>query len=132
MLTLRKLVERGSHRVCQHYSSTLSTLPSRWHTPRALYSTAPPHAPPHFRALSESFLNGSSAVYVDEMYHAWKSDPNSVHKSWDAFFRNSEAGIAPGGAYMSPPTLGGASGSAASSSSASASALVLILIFFFF
>ena len=27
-----------------------------------------------------SFLNGSSAVYVDEMYQAWLSNPASVHK----------------------------------------------------
>ena len=29
---------------------------------------------------AEPFLNGSSSVYVEEMYNAWKEDPNSVHK----------------------------------------------------
>ena len=31
-------------------------------------------------AQSESFLNGSSGTYTEEMYEAWKKDPNSVHK----------------------------------------------------
>lgn len=29
---------------------------------------------------TESFLSGGSSVYVEEMYSAWLSDPNSVHK----------------------------------------------------
>lgn len=32
------------------------------------------------RAAAEPFLNGSSSVYVEEMYRAWTKDPNSVHK----------------------------------------------------
>lgn len=31
------------------------------------------------------------------MYHAWRADPNSVHKSWDAYFKT--------GSYTAPPTL---------------------------
>lgn len=27
----------------------------------------------------ESFLTGTSGVYVEQMYEAWKADPNSVH-----------------------------------------------------
>jgi 2-oxoglutarate dehydrogenase E1 component len=37
------------------------------------------------------------SAYVDEMYHAWRSDPSSVHKSWDAYFKT--------GSYTAPPTL---------------------------
>jgi 2-oxoglutarate dehydrogenase E1 component len=59
------------------------------------------------KSLSESFLDGTSATYVEEMYYAWKNNPSAVHKSWDVFFRNTEAGIAAGEAYMSPPTLHG-------------------------
>ena len=29
---------------------------------------------------AEPFLNGSSSVYVEEMYNSWIQDPNSVHK----------------------------------------------------
>ncbi|OQR79212.1 2-oxoglutarate dehydrogenase [Tropilaelaps mercedesae] len=57
------------------------------------------------RAAQEPFLNGSSGVYVEEMFRAWKADPNSVHKSWDVFFRAAAAGQGPGQAYTAPPTL---------------------------
>ncbi|KAG8294253.1 hypothetical protein J6590_107118, partial [Homalodisca vitripennis] len=30
-------------------------------------------------AAAESFLNGSSSAYVEEMYNAWLADPKSVH-----------------------------------------------------
>jgi 2-oxoglutarate dehydrogenase E1 component len=39
------------------------------------------------------------------MYNAWLEDPKSVHKSWDAFFRNASRGAAPGQAYTAPPTM---------------------------
>jgi len=31
-------------------------------------------------AAAEPFLNGSSSVYVEEMYSSWLKDPTSVHK----------------------------------------------------
>ncbi|XP_017475772.1 PREDICTED: 2-oxoglutarate dehydrogenase, mitochondrial-like [Rhagoletis zephyria] len=57
------------------------------------------------RVAQEPFLNGSSSVYVEEMYNAWVKDPSSVHKSWDAFFRNASADAEPGLAHQRPPTL---------------------------
>ncbi|XP_071011359.1 2-oxoglutarate dehydrogenase complex component E1-like [Oncorhynchus clarkii lewisi] len=57
---------------------------------------------------AEPFLNGTSSNYVEEMYYAWLENPRSVHKSWDIFFRNANAGVSPGAAYQSPPPLGGA------------------------
>ena len=39
------------------------------------------------------------------MYESWRTDPNSVHKSWDAYFRNVEAGAAPGEAFQAPPAI---------------------------
>ena len=59
------------------------------------------------KAAQEPFLNGSSSVYVEEMYKCWKVDPNSVHKSWDTFFRSATAGLLPGQAYQSPPSISG-------------------------
>ncbi|XP_060560262.1 2-oxoglutarate dehydrogenase complex component E1-like isoform X5 [Ruditapes philippinarum] len=56
-------------------------------------------------AAAEPFLSGSSSVYVEEMYNAWQTDPNSVHKSWDAYFRQISQGAPPGTAYVRPPTL---------------------------
>ncbi|KAG5830146.1 hypothetical protein ANANG_G00316470 [Anguilla anguilla] len=55
---------------------------------------------------AEPFLNGTSSNYVEEMYYAWLENPKSVHKSWDIFFRNANAGEPPGAAYQSPPPLG--------------------------
>eukprot|EP01088_Endostelium_zonatum_P020649 TRINITY_DN770_c0_g1_i1.p1 TRINITY_DN770_c0_g1~~TRINITY_DN770_c0_g1_i1.p1 ORF type:complete len:1056 (-),score=245.70 TRINITY_DN770_c0_g1_i1:46-3213(-) len=55
--------------------------------------------------LSESFLDGESANYLDEMYSAWEKNPSSVHVSWDVYFRNLTAGVEPGQAYRAPPTL---------------------------
>ncbi|XP_033325720.2 oxoglutarate dehydrogenase Nc73EF isoform X2 [Megalopta genalis] len=57
------------------------------------------------RAATEPFLNGTTSSYVEDMYNAWLQDPHSVHVSWDAFFRNSTAGVAPGLAYQAPPSL---------------------------
>ncbi|XP_067124853.1 2-oxoglutarate dehydrogenase complex component E1 isoform X2 [Centruroides vittatus] len=57
------------------------------------------------RAAQESFLNGSSSVYVEEMYKAWIKDPKSVHKSWDTFFKSTTKGAEPGQAYQSPPAF---------------------------
>lgn len=55
------------------------------------------------RTAQEPFLNGSSSVYVEEMYKSWIKDPKSVHKSWDTFFRSTTKGAEPGQAYQSPP-----------------------------
>uniref|UniRef100_A0A8C5U5W4 2-oxoglutarate dehydrogenase complex component E1 n=1 Tax=Malurus cyaneus samueli TaxID=2593467 RepID=A0A8C5U5W4_9PASS len=72
-----------------------------------------PAAPRTFQQLrcysapvaAEPFLSGTSSNYVEEMYYAWLENPKSVHKSWDIFFRNANAGAAPGTAYQSPPPL---------------------------
>ncbi|XP_067340579.1 2-oxoglutarate dehydrogenase complex component E1 isoform X5 [Channa argus] len=58
---------------------------------------------------AEPFLNGTSSNYVEEMYFAWLENPRNVHKSWDIFFRNVNAGALPGAAYQSPPPLSGIS-----------------------
>ncbi|CAB1321460.1 unnamed protein product [Coregonus sp. 'balchen'] len=50
---------------------------------------------------AEPFLNGTSSNYVEEMYYSWLEDPKSVHKSWDVFFRNANAGAPPGKAHQS-------------------------------
>ncbi|GLD74394.1 2-oxoglutarate dehydrogenase, mitochondrial isoform X1 [Lates japonicus] len=43
------------------------------------------------------------------MYYAWLENPRNVHKSWDIFFRNANAGAPPGAAYQSPPPFSGTS-----------------------
>ncbi|XP_051897428.1 2-oxoglutarate dehydrogenase-like, mitochondrial isoform X1 [Pristis pectinata] len=54
---------------------------------------------------SEPFINGSNSNYIEEMYYAWLENPKSVHKSWDAFFQNSDM-IAPGTLSDSPSPTG--------------------------
>ncbi|OJJ59538.1 hypothetical protein ASPSYDRAFT_43911 [Aspergillus sydowii CBS 593.65] len=57
-------------------------------------------------AASDSFLQGNTANYIDEMYVAWKDDPSSVHISWQTYFRNMEEGKMPiSQAFQPPPTL---------------------------
>ncbi|CAM8946974.1 unnamed protein product [Rhodiola kirilowii] len=48
--------------------------------------------------LTDSFLNGTSIVYLEELQRAWEADPNSVDESWDIFFRNflGQAASSPG------------------------------------
>ncbi|KAA8579206.1 hypothetical protein FQN60_000028, partial [Etheostoma spectabile] len=63
--------------------------------------------------VAEPFLNGTSSNYVEEMYYAWLENPRNVHKSWDIFFRNANAGAPPGAAYQSPsPLIGSSQGQA--------------------
>ncbi|KAM9958667.1 hypothetical protein ACTFIW_012256 [Dictyostelium discoideum] len=58
------------------------------------------------KELSESFLDGTSSTYVEDMFANWVKDPKSVHPSWASFFESSERGVPAGEAFMSPPTLG--------------------------
>uniref|UniRef100_A0A6Q2YTK8 2-oxoglutarate dehydrogenase complex component E1 n=1 Tax=Esox lucius TaxID=8010 RepID=A0A6Q2YTK8_ESOLU len=57
------------------------------------------------RTFQPPFLNGTSSNYVEEMYYAWLENPKSVHKSWDVFFRNANAGAPPGMAHQRPLSL---------------------------
>ncbi|KAI9761481.1 MAG: RNA polymerase II transcription factor B subunit 1 [Chaenotheca gracillima] len=55
---------------------------------------------------NDSFLQGNTANYVDEMYMLWKKDPSSVHVSWQVYFRNMEDGDMPiSQAFTPPPTI---------------------------
>ena len=55
---------------------------------------------------SDSFLQGNTANYVDEMYMEWKNDPTSVHVSWQVYFKNMESGDMPTSrAFTPPPTI---------------------------
>ncbi|KAF7008964.1 hypothetical protein CFC21_023607, partial [Triticum aestivum] len=67
-----------------------STLPRRYAAPE-------PRAVPLSR-LTDSFLDGTSSVYLEELQRAWEADPTSVDESWDNFFRNfvGQAATSPG------------------------------------
>lgn len=98
----------------------------------------------------DSFLGGSNAIYVDQMYSAWKQDPKryfnvhitllfslfflhvlnftvlySVHVSWSAYFSSLDAGVDPSSAFTSLPAVSGGVTSAAAPSSKGAQPQVL-------
>lgn len=41
---------------------------------------------------NDSFLSGSSADYIEALYHDWRADPASVDESWAAIFASPTAG----------------------------------------
>lgn len=53
-------------------------------------------------STADSFLSGSSSVYVDQMYRRWLKDRETVHASWDAYFTNLESGLASTASFTSP------------------------------
>ncbi|CAG8579216.1 15798_t:CDS:2 [Cetraspora pellucida] len=61
--------------------------------------------PPITPSPSDGFLQGSAASYIEEMYEGWLKDPNSVHLSWQVYFKNIQAGMNPRHAYQPPPTI---------------------------
>ncbi|KAG6582993.1 oxoglutarate dehydrogenase (succinyl-transferring), E1 component [Phytophthora cinnamomi] len=92
---VRRSVRASAHsRVAPSSAAPRSNAAARW--ARAFSST--PHP-------SETFITGTNNAYVEEMYSSWKSDPLSVHKSWDVYFRQIESGSVPGEAFIPPPTI---------------------------
>ena len=58
-----------------------------------------------------TMLNGTNAVYVEEMHRAWSADAASVHASWDAYFRTGQFSVAPSsGIAFSEGTMSAAAG----------------------
>jgi len=41
---------------------------------------------------SETFLNGSTSLYAEQMYENYSNDPNSVHETWKKYFDDMEQG----------------------------------------
>lgn len=66
---------------------------------RALSSKPPPPHP------FESFLNGNSGSYIEDMYMAWRQSPESVHKSWQSVFARMDGGALPGQTFVPPPGM---------------------------
>lgn len=55
----------------------------------------------------DSFLQSNNALYIEQMYNNWASDPKSVHASWDAYFMGVSQGIDPKHAFVHPDQLKG-------------------------
>lgn len=75
----------------------LSSIQKRYNSSATTSSSPDPN---------DNFLSGSTANYIDEMYMQWKEDPQSVHVSWQVYFKNMESGDMPiSQAFTPPPTL---------------------------
>ena len=59
--------------------------------PAALFSTAveEDEGPPPL----ETFLNGTSSLYAEQMYEMYLEDPSSVQDSWRLYFENEDNAI---------------------------------------
>lgn len=64
---------------------------------RALAATSP--------SPNDAFATGTNTYYAEEMYRRWKSDPSSVHASWDAYFSGLDKGVPSSQAFQPPPGL---------------------------
>lgn len=96
-----RLAIRRSLAQASHHAKRPHLLPDS--TVRGFHSTFPKCAAPVPRPvplskLTDSFLDASSSVYLEELQRTWEVDPNSVDESWDNFFRNfvGQAATSPG------------------------------------
>lgn len=95
-LTVRRTLSQG-----RSYATRTRVIDSQ---SRCFHSTifksraAPVPRPVPLSRLTDSFLDGTSSVYLEELQRAWEADPNSVDESWDNFFRNfvGQASTSPG------------------------------------
>jgi len=92
----RPLGLRFGKKMVKSSSSLLSSLSSP-------YSRSSPFHSSSWRMMSSftdpsgTAFSGSNGSYMDAMYSQWKTDPTSVHASWQAYFAT--------GTYDVPPTL---------------------------
>ncbi|UXI14218.1 2-oxoglutarate dehydrogenase [Sarcoptes scabiei] len=104
-----RIAVKNTNRICGFLPGTFSGRFGTVINHRPTSSTTPTASSANMaavaeRVVKEPFLNGSSSVYVEEMYKSWLQDPKSVHKSWDVFFRVSQ-NSEPGYAYQPVPNL---------------------------
>ncbi|CAM8936940.1 unnamed protein product [Rhodiola kirilowii] len=79
--------------------SAISGLQTRlFHGTKPKAQAAPVPRPVPLSKLTDSFLDGTSSVYLEELQRMWEADPSSVDESWDNFFRNfvGQAATSPG------------------------------------
>lgn len=52
------------------------------------YATAAPPKPVPLAKLKDSFLDGTSSTYLEQLQERFNEDPASVDKTWASFFRS--------------------------------------------
>ncbi|KAK8961355.1 hypothetical protein KSP40_PGU014039 [Platanthera guangdongensis] len=90
--TAARVARRGGlaqspHRITRSLTAPPPPSPRSFHS-SPLKAAAPVPRPVPLSRLTDSFLNGTSSVYLEELQRAREADPNSVDESWDNFFRN--------------------------------------------
>ncbi|CAI0443075.1 unnamed protein product [Linum tenue] len=97
-LAIRRSLSQGGS-----YTARTRVIPAQsryFHTTvfRPKAQSAPVPRPVPLSKLTDSFLDGTSSVYLEELQRAWEADPSSVDESWDNFFRNfvGQAATSPG------------------------------------
>ena len=77
---------------------------------QAFFSTQVEDAPPPL----ETFLNGTSSLYAEQMYEMYLEDPSSVQESWRLYFDNEESSTPfDSDAFTSPTSIPGKRSAAA-------------------
>ncbi|KAM1370992.1 hypothetical protein ACFX2F_041393 [Malus domestica] len=99
--SVAKLAIRRNLSNCGSYMARSRVLPSQnrdFHTTLCKAQSAPIPRPVPLSRLNDSFLDGTSSVYLEGLQRDWEADPNSVDESWDNFFRNfvGQASTSPG------------------------------------
>lgn len=90
MVSLRRALSHGRSHITR--TRPVPSQARNFHSSVAVrakeQSSAPVPRPVPLSKLTDSFLDGTSSVYLEELQRAWEKDPNSVDESWDNFFRN--------------------------------------------
>ncbi|XP_023773064.1 uncharacterized protein LOC111921714 [Lactuca sativa] len=93
----RSLSQTGTYAARKHF---LPSQTRHFHTTlfKSKAQSAPVPRPVPLSRLTDSFLDGTSSVYLEELQRTWENDPQSVDESWDNFFRNfvGQASTSPG------------------------------------
>ncbi|GMH36333.1 hypothetical protein BSKO_04201 [Bryopsis sp. KO-2023] len=65
------------------------------HSSNVAQAQSPAPDPVPLRKMKDSFLDGTSSTYLEELEQRYQADPYSVDKTWASFFRNLESGVPP-------------------------------------
>ena len=54
----------------------------------------------------QSFLSGTNATFINDLYKEWKINPNAVPKEWDLWFKsNGDEAIPVSYTHLTLPTM---------------------------
>lgn len=65
------------------------------HSSASVAQQPPAPKPVPLPKLKDSFLDGTSSTYLEELEQRYQADPRSVDKTWASFFNSLDTGVAP-------------------------------------